>query len=448
MRVKPVASLPILRDASDGERASGVRLPPLWLFGALAALMLIMAATKDTGDVLEYHCYALDFWQGAHAANAALAMPHVPKPCSVKIPDLATAPFQELPREYGPLSLVAFSLPLLAPLGWYNMVFYALMCGVILGVAWLLDHYGPRGAGHIWLLYTLLGVMLEAAGRFDALPAAAALIALLAAQRGRSLLAYGALAVGALLKFFPLALLPLLLIQSWRQRREEPLWRGPALFAGLMLAGEGIAALINPARALQPLGFMGARCVEIEAFPATLAFLWASLTGGKVTPKLYPEYSSVCQLAPGTDGAQTITLLAAVIGIAAVYWFFWRERLSLTHSFIFTTGLLILGVKVFSVQYLLWLSPLIAYAYGTQLMALASWGAVCLATSLYYPVAINPWVVVNLGLWLSDHTPLLIAVRNILMVVVGALALRGALDRSRDGAAPGAVGKREGERSQ
>ncbi len=172
--------------AEQRSTCAPVRLPPLWLFGALAAMMLIMAAPKDIGDVFEYHCYALDFWHGAHVANTVLATPSLPMSCSLKIPDLATAPFQELPREYGPLSLLVFSLPLLAPLGWYNTVFYALMCGVILGIAWLLDRYGPRGAGHIWLLYTLLGVMLEAAGRFDALPAAAVLIALLAAQRGRS----------------------------------------------------------------------------------------------------------------------------------------------------------------------------------------------------------------------------------------------------------------------
>ena len=439
MRAEPVADAAVVADG--GGSAPRVRLPPLWLFGALAAILLMMAAPKDIGDVFEYQCYALDFWQGAHVANTALATA-----CSVKIPDLAAAPFHELPREYGPLSLLVFSLPLLAPLGWYNTVFYALMCGVILGIAWLLDRYGPRGAGHIWLLYTLLGVMLEAAGRFDALPAAAVLIALLAAQRGRSLLAYGSLAAGALLKFFPLALLPLLLIHSWRRRREEPFWRGPALFAGLMLVGEGIAALISPARALQPLGFMGARCVEVEAVPATLSYFWASLTGGSVKLEQVKQYSSVCQFAPGTDSAQTIATLVAGVGLAAVYWLFWRGRLSLTHGFIFATGLLIIGVKVFSVQYLLWLSPLIAYAYGTQALALIGWGAVCLATSLYYPVAISPWVVVYLGLWLADHTALLIAVRNTLMVVVGGLALRGALRRSRgaDGRVPPVA--MEGER--
>ncbi len=399
-----------------------MRLPPLWLFGAMAAIMLLMAATQDTRDVLEYHCYALDFWQGAHVANSALSAT-----CAkVILPNLATAPFQELPREYGPLSLLVFSLPLLAPVGWYNTIFNILMCGVILAIAWLLERFGPRGAGHVWLLYTLLGVMIEAAGRFDALVAAAILIALLAAQRGRSLLAYGALAAGTLLKFFPLALLPLLLISSWR-RREEPFWRGPALFAGIVLAGEGLTALISPARALEPLIFMDARCVEVEAFPATLAYLWGSLTGRQVTYHTVERYSSVCQFGPGLGGAQTLATLLAGVGILAVFWLVWRGRLSLAHGFIFATGLLILGAKVFSIQYLLWLSPLIAYAYGAQLLAFASWGVVLLATTLYYPIPTNPWVVVHFGLWLVDHTLALIAVRNILVVVVGALALWAAL---------------------
>ena len=60
---------------SSAPRVRRVRLPPLWLFGALAAILLMMAAPKDIGDVFEYHCYALDFWQGAHVANTALATP-------------------------------------------------------------------------------------------------------------------------------------------------------------------------------------------------------------------------------------------------------------------------------------------------------------------------------------------------------------------------------------
>jgi hypothetical protein len=403
------------------ERA-GMRLPPLWLFGALAALFLLVAATKDTTDVIEYHCYALDFWQGAHTANAALA-----SQCATKIPDLARAPYHQLPREYGPLALLVFSLPLVAPLGWYNTVFNLLMCGVILAIAWALDRYGPRGAGHIWLLYTLLGVMMEAAGRFDALVAAAVLVALLASQRGRTLLAYSALAVGTLLKFFPLALLPLLLIQSWWRREAEPFWRGPALFAGVALVGEGLAALISPASALEPLSFMGARCVEVESFPATLAFLWDIITGSQVTSRPVERFQSVCQFGSGLDVTPPLATALAVVGILAVYWLVWRGRLSLSQGFLFATGLLILGVKVFSIQYLLWLSPLIAYEYGAQGLALAGWGAVMLASALYFPVANYT------GSWLVTHIPLLVALRNLLMVVVGALALRDVLR------APGAV---------
>lgn len=415
------------RDANGGRTSAHtahVRLPPLWLLGALAVALLLATAATNTQDVVEYHCYALDFWQGAKVANTALGAP-----CSASIPDLAARPFQELPREYGPLSLVVFSLPLIAPSGWYNAAFYTLMCVVILGIAWLLDRYGPRGAGHMWLLYTMLGAMLEAAGRFDALPAAAALVALLAAQRGRTLTSYGSLAIGALLKFYPLGLLPLLLIVSWRRRRDEPFWRGPALFAGIMGIGEVIAALISPQRALAPLGFMGARCVEVEAFPATISYLWATLTGGQVKVMTIAQYSSVCQFGPALDVAQAIMSFIAIVALAAVYWLVWTGRLTLAHGFLFGTGALIIGVKVFSIQYLLWLSPLVAYIYGLDSLALIGWGAVCLATTLYFPVASSPWVVVNAGLWLVDHLPLLIAFRNALFVLVGCLALRAALRR-------------------
>lgn len=410
--------------AANENNARQVRLPPLWLFAILAAIMLMLAAPKDYGDVFEYHCYALDFWQGASVANHAL-----PIACSKKIFDLAQAPFQELPREYGPLSLVLFSLPLIFPVAWYNTIFNALMCAVVLGVAWLLDRFGPRGAGHMWLLYTLLGVMMEAAGRFDVAPVALVLIALLAAQRRRSLLAYSALAFGTLLKFFPVALLPFLLIDSWRRRREEPLWKAPALFAAIIGVGEGVAFLISPARALQPLGFMGARCVEAESLPATLSYLWASVSGGHVKFRTIEQFSSTCQFVPGTDAIPTLVAVVGLAGLAAIFWLYWRGRLNLTQGFLFATGVIILSVKVFSVQYLLWLSPLIAFAYGLDASALIAWSAVCLATTLFYPVAISPWVIAHLGSWLEDHSSLLIAIRNLLLLVAGGLALRAALRR-------------------
>lgn len=424
--------------AAPGGWAS-VRLPPLWLLALIAAILLLLAAPKDTGDVFEYHCYALDFWRGAQVVSKTFSTQ-----CVTKVPDLAQAPFQELPREYGPLALVIFSLPLIFPTGWYNAIFYLLMCAVIVAIAWILDRYGPRGAGHIWLLYVLMGAMLEAAGRFDALVAAALLVALLASLRGRPLLAYGALAVGALLKFFPLALLPLLLIQSWRRRNEEPFWRGPALFGGIVAVGEGIALAISPTRALEPLSFMGARCVEVESFPATLGFIWDGLTGGTIKTNLVPIYSSVCQFDPSLSVTPTIMELLAGLGLLVVFWLVWRERLTLTQGFIFAIGLLILGTKVFSVQYLLWLSPLIAYEYGMDAMALAGWSVTLLATTFYYPIANNPWIEEHFGFWLVYHIPLLVAIRNTLFAIVGALAFRDTLrapDTAKVGANAGVAGE-------
>lgn len=125
-----------------------------------------------------------------------------------------------------------------------------------------------------------------------------------------------------------------------------------------------------------------------------------------------------------------MAMLGAAAGLVVVYWLVWRGRLTLTHGFIFVTGLLIMGVKVFSVQYLLWLSPLIAYVYGLEGAALLGWGSVLLATTLYYPVALILWTANTFGSWLNNHTPLLIALRNLLMLLVGTLALRGALRQS------------------
>lgn len=401
---------------------------PLWVLLVIATLLLLTGASKGFGlplvDVVEYQCYALAFWGGPSAVAAA----HL-YTCPVYLGAIPPHPFAALPREYGPLALIPFSLPTLAPAAAYPWVFAGEMLLVIYAVAFILQRFGAPGAAHAWLFYGMLGSMATAAARFDIVPSACVVVALVALRRDRQKLAYAALAAGVLLKFYPLLLLPLFLIYTWRSRRGTPVkyewwrgWHGPVTFGGIIAAVYGLAALLDPARALDPLRFMGSRCVQVESLPATLSYLWTHLTGGGVS-YIY-SYNAICQQSAGLDPLATLCTVLALAGIALVVYLFWRGRVSFLLAASLTLCLAMIGTKVFSPQYLLWVSPLVALAYGLHARVFLAWGAVCLATTLCYPLAYGSLLLVPLHTTPQVLVPLTAALRNLLLaaLVVSPLA--------------------------
>lgn len=358
------------------------RMIPMWLMSFVAGALWVAGASFSSQDVNDYHCYALAFWSGARA-TASLE----PGSCLTPISLFSNLPFHTVPLEYGPLALITFLPPLIVPATWYNTAFFVEMALVGMSIAWLLDRYGPLWSGHVWLIYGLIGSWILVAGRFDAAPAACVVVALLAAQRGRLTWAYVALALGVLMKLYPLALLPLLLLVSWRERGREPLWRGPAAFVAIVGVVEGWVALIAPASLLTPFTYMSARCVQIESAAATFASLWARVT--QVEPDFPYAYNSTCEATAAMGASQMIALGLGVVGIALALALFWRGRISLGLAALLTLGALLVGSKVLSPQYLIWISPLIALEFGANVFALVGWSLVGALTTACFPYAYN-----------------------------------------------------------
>lgn len=406
------------------EQPRPVRLPPLWLLSVVSFILFVWTASRDVTDVIGYHCYALAFWGGRSAAatlpNITTPAPH--RACLVALDTISVTPFHSFPAEYGPLALLAFLPPLIFPSAWYTVAFSVEMATVAIALAWLLHRFGAPGAGHVWLVYALVGGMILTAGRYDVLPAASVVVSLLAVRHKKLPLAYASMAIGTLLKFFPLALAPLLLIESWRARDREPLWRGPALFTAIVGVVGGIVAALDPSGALTPLGFMSARCVQVESVPATIGYLWASLIGA---PLSFPDaFNSVCEQAPGLGFGQALCTVFSVAGLALVIWLFWRRALTLGLAVILTLALLIIGSKVFSPQYILWISPLVALEYGVEGGALFGWGAVCLWSTICFPMSYDR-IPRLFHITANVAVPFSAAVRNVLLVaLVGVILWR------------------------
>jgi hypothetical protein len=364
-------------------------------------------------DAARYQCYALVFWLGSSATHMLPA-----SQCTfLHVSTLSQAPFHILPLEYPPLTLVLFSLSLLAPLPYYQLIFALWMALTSVLIYWLLLRYGPRGAALTFALYALVGAWATAEGRFDLVPAALTLLCVLAAERKHWTAAYIALAFGTLLKLYPLLLLPALFIAEQRaaQRFYTPLqamalkkvpaelwrtlrgiggwrtlrgiggwrWKNALIFFGILIGITGLFAFLDfQGAVVSQFSYFSRRPVQIEATGSTI--LWIATQFGFPAHVEY-TYGSL-NIASALGNSVALFFEGAfVLGYVFTILQQWRGKLDVVQSFIALLLVFIVAGKVFSPQYLIWLMPLLAYASSLDLIWLFWWGSISLLTTIIYP---------------------------------------------------------------
>jgi hypothetical protein len=333
---------------------------------------LTQVANFNASDVLEYEQYARAFWQG-------------------------NPPFHALPLEYPPLALAPFTLTLF-PTGAGPFVAFGLWMFVVAVLVNLALAWGwRRRAATAFGIYLLVGAVSVALSRYDLVPVAFTVAAWLAAERKRFTLAYALLAIGVLLKLYPIVLFPIFALAQWRALRFpeqvvspksgkamtgwRALWRVAlsmaAPLAGMLLAF-GAVAWRERQGALSALTFAQTRLIEVESLPATL--LWAGTALGFPAYRVFTyayNYSGLLD-AP----LELVSSVALALGLLWVYWRAARGALKLPQAILATLCVLLITSRVLSAQYLLWILPFVAVVYELDLL----WLAICALTTLEYPV--------------------------------------------------------------
>ncbi len=357
-----------------------------------------------TTDAARYQCYALVFWLGGDATQMLPASQCAFLHASTTV----YLPFHALPLEYPPLTLLLFSLSLLAPIPYYQLVFALWMALASVLIYWLLLRYGPRGAALTFALYALVGAWATAEGRFDLVPAALTLLCVLAAERKNWTAAYIALAFGTLLKIYPLLLLPALFIaeQHAAQRFHRPAesmtlssapvelwrtlrgignwrWKNSLVFFGILLGVTAFFALLDfQGAVVSQLSYFAHRPVQIESIGSTI--LWIATQFG------YPahvefSFGSLNIVSALGNIVSVFFLLVFVLGYLFAILQQWRGKLDIVQSFIALLLVFIATGKVFSPQYLIWVMPLLAYSCALDGYWLLFWGSISLLTTIIYP---------------------------------------------------------------
>ncbi len=362
-------------------------------------------------DATRYQCYAIAFWQGetglralgldanpksqcaflANSSSATLVQKmqerHVPT-FLVKL--VASQPtsglFRVLPPEYPLLTLVAFSLPLLAPAQWYQVVF-AIAMAIIAGIIYLLlKRYRSTSAAVAFAIYLVLGSWATALGRFDLIPAGLILGAVILGVRGKWRWAFALLAAATLLKLFPIMLIPPFLIAQQMQSSKKwfawSRWSALGVFVGICAVVTLVSLALNVASTVLPINYFLNRPIQVESMPATL--LWLGNFAGYEVQWVF-TYQSLNFLSPLAHRVSLLSNLLLVAGLVYTFWLQWRGKIDLPMASLMTLLILLATGKVFSPQYLIWVAPLFAYVGQGNWKWIVSWVSVSFLTLIIFP---------------------------------------------------------------
>jgi Glycosyltransferase family 87 len=331
-------------------------------------------------------------------------------------------PYRDFFLEYPPGSLPAFVPPALfsADKAGYVALFSSEMALALVATLVLTALAARRLEGErAWVVPAVTlavgGIMLYpvAVTRYDAVVALSLAAAVLCASYGRRYLAYASLGLGAAAKLVPaLATLPLAIFGRGAAR-------GYATFFGV------IALFFVPALLLGGGGFVGSfayhadRGVQVESLAAS-----ALMATGRVSEVVF-EYGAFELRGRGAGLAGDLSLVVTVILLLSTAFFMWRSyrRGSGPRAFPRYAAALILafmlGSKVLSPQYVIWLLPLVPLGAGglPGLALSAAFLAACYLTTQVFPIHYGDL------LNLRSPGPELLLARNLLLVLLWSLLL-------------------------
>ncbi len=303
--------------------------------------------------------------------SSVLLNDFAPQAQAIKGGDL---PYRDQQIEYPPLSVPVLIAPIYiddSTQGFvdgfmWEMLAFDLAMVVLIGLALpgdakrVLSALGIYTAGLVILSDVILDNSLIDVGplalnRFDLVPALFVLAAILARDRGRSATWSGLLSIGVGIKAFPLFLYPALLRGERNLRRVIVAGLIPLLLcaAAVLVMGDefGSAITYHTQRALQ--------VESLAASPFEIAHVLG--TSGVSSGVGHGGFEIH---AAGATAARWISVVVGAVGYLWLVWAGWRSKASNLELATALLTVLVIFAPVLSPQFLLWILPVSACAYG------------------------------------------------------------------------------------
>jgi uncharacterized membrane protein len=196
---------------------------------------------------------------------------------------------------------------------------------------------------------------------YDMWPAVLVAAALLAFIRRHDRLAYVLLALGVAAKLYPLVLLPLALVETWDRGGRELVKRSLVWFLGTLFVVHLPFAIMGPGGLRFSYWVNIKRGLEVESLGGAVLLVLDRL--GLYNATLREGSPGSTNIIGGLASAvATVGSLAVIAAVLLVAWLYWRRRGS---PFVAVAAAVLAFVafgKVFSPQYVEWLTPLLPAA--------------------------------------------------------------------------------------
>jgi hypothetical protein len=289
-------------------------------------------------------------------------------------------PYRDFRIEYPPGALPTFMAPVyLRKLFGYHGTYYfwfraeILVWGLLVTVAmtWALASLGAsRRRAYAALCVAGVGPALLgpiALARYDYWPALLAVAAVAALVAGRSLLACGFAAAGAIAKIFPILLVPFALLQLWRRGGARAVAEGLGIVALVLAALAGPFAIAAPHGLTWALHRQMVRPLQVESLGAVV--LAAAHELANVRLHVVKSAGSDNLIGNAPHIASQLSGVATAIALIAIYIAYARSsrtREQLVTACAAAVTAYVIFSKVFSPQYLIWLIPLVPLVGGRR----------------------------------------------------------------------------------
>jgi uncharacterized membrane protein len=252
---------------------------------------------------------------------------------------------------------------------------------LVLGVCSLLLVASARppiwGLAFVAISPVLIGSL--APERFDLWPTALTVAAVVAFLGDRHKLGWAALAAAFAAKIYPLSLVPLAAVWTFRRKGAVELGRGVAVAAVVTVIAFGPFVILAPHGLWQSVWGQAARPMQIESLAASYLMTVGS-------PHVIQTYGTLG--IRGHSGITVVSVIAQVVALLAIWIAFARGAMANERFIRFAAAGVCAFVafgRVFSPQYLIWLVPLVALVRGRRgILAVAALTIAFVCTDLWY----------------------------------------------------------------
>ena len=364
-------------------------------------------STVDPGDVGRYHDFA-------------------------KLMQKGQLPYRNFYMEYPPGAIPTFLAPLaLSWLAHYNLAFkftvavagLALVLACAIGLRLLGADRSRTFATYGLLVAAPVALGAVELNRYDLWPALLCVLALVALLARRSRLAFGLLALGCVVKIFPLVVMPVAVLHVYRTFGRKALESVLKTFAVVLFVAVIPFAALAPGGLWYSVYTQSIRHLQLESLGSSilLAADAAGVYSGRIVPGK-PGSLDLSGTLPNALGSLTLLVfLAALAAVVVTYWRAEESNEALVVGFAASATAFVAFSKVISPQFLVWLVPLVPLvARRIGLVASAVLLAILISTQIEvvyeHPLRAFGWPV-----WvLLARNGLLVALFGILLVALAA----------------------------